>query len=35
MRPWSVTLECELIDRRRWRTRADARLEVFYWIEAV
>ncbi len=32
---FNATLECELIDRRRWRTRADARLEVFYWIEAV
>jgi putative transposase len=30
-----ATLECELIDRRHWRTRAEARLEVFWWIEAV
>ena len=29
-----ATLECELIDRRHWRTRAQARLEVFWWIEA-
>jgi putative transposase len=29
-----ATLECELIDRRHWRTRAEARLEVFWWIEA-
>jgi putative transposase len=28
-------LECELIDRRRWRTREEARLEVFWWLEAV
>lgn len=32
---WNATLECELIDRRVWRTKAEARLEVFYWIEAV
>jgi len=30
-----ASLECELIDRRHWRTREEARLEVFYWIEAV
>jgi putative transposase len=30
-----ATLECELIDRRHWRTREQARVEVFYWIEAV
>jgi hypothetical protein len=30
-----ATLECELIDRRRWRTREQARLEVFWWLEAV
>ena len=33
---WNATLECELIDRRAWKTKAEARLEVFYyWIEAV
>jgi putative transposase len=30
-----ATLECELIDQRHWRTREEARLEVFWWIEAV
>ena len=30
-----ATLECELIDQRHWRTRAEARMEVFWWIEAV
>ena len=30
-----ATLECELIDRRHWRTREEARLEVFWWVEAV
>lgn len=30
-----ATLECELIDRRHWRTREEARLEVFWWLEAV
>jgi putative transposase len=30
-----ATLECELIDRRHWRTRKEARLEVFWWLEAV
>lgn len=30
-----ASLECELIDRRRWRTREEARLEVFWWLEAV
>jgi putative transposase len=29
-----ATLECELVDRRHWRTREQARLEVFWWIEA-
>jgi putative transposase len=29
-----ATLECELIDRRHWRTREEARLEVFWWLEA-
>jgi putative transposase len=28
-----ATLECELIDRRVFRTRTDARLEIFRWIE--
>jgi putative transposase len=32
---FNATLECELIDRRAWETKAQARLEVFYWIEAV
>jgi putative transposase len=30
-----ATLECELIDRRHWRTREEARLDVFWWLEAV
>jgi putative transposase len=30
-----ATLECELIDRRLWHTREEARLEVFGWLEAV
>jgi putative transposase len=30
-----ATLECELIDQRHWHTRDEARLEVFWWIEAV
>lgn len=30
-----ATLECELIDWRHWRTREEARLEVFWWLEAV
>jgi transposase InsO family protein len=30
-----ATLECELIDRRHWRTREEARLEVFWWLETV
>ena len=29
-----ATLECELIDRRSWKTKADARLAIFTWIEA-
>jgi putative transposase len=28
-----ATLECELIDRCHWRTRDQARLETFWWIE--
>lgn len=28
-----ATLECELIDRRRWRTRAEARMDVFDYLE--
>ena len=28
-----ATLECELIDRRSWPTKAQARLEIFSWIE--
>jgi putative transposase len=30
-----ATLECELIDRRHWATREQARTEVFWWLEAV
>jgi putative transposase len=30
-----ATLECELIDRRLWHTPEEARLEVFWWLEAV
>jgi len=29
-----ATLECELIDRNTFRTKRDARLAVFHWIEA-
>lgn len=29
-----ASLECELIDRRVWKTKAQARREVFTWIEA-
>jgi putative transposase len=29
-----ASLECELIDRRVWRTFAQARMEIFTWIEA-
>jgi putative transposase len=29
-----ATLECELVDRSRWRTRAEARMAVFDFIEA-
>jgi hypothetical protein len=29
-----ATLECELIDPRHWRIREEARLEVFWWLEA-
>jgi putative transposase len=29
-----ATLECELIDRRSWRTRAEARSALFIWLEA-
>jgi putative transposase len=32
---FNATLECELIHRQVWKTKAEARLEVFYWIEAV
>jgi transposase InsO family protein len=32
---FNATLECELIDRRHWRTREEARVEVFWWLEAV
>lgn len=28
-----ATLECELIDRRSWRTKAEARMALFTWIE--
>jgi len=29
-----ASLECELIDRRAWKTFVEARLEIFTWIEA-
>jgi putative transposase len=29
-----ATLECELIDRRVWKTHTDARLAIFTWIES-
>lgn len=29
-----ATLECELLDRRSWKTKTEARLAVFTWIEA-
>jgi putative transposase len=29
-----ATLECELTDRRSWRTKTQARLDVFTWIES-
>ena len=29
-----ATLECELIDRRLWKTHTEARLAIFTWIEA-
>jgi putative transposase len=29
-----ATLECELIDRRYWKTKAEARLAIFTWIES-
>ena len=29
-----ATLECELIDRRSWQTKAEARMALFTWIEA-
>ena len=29
-----ATLECELIDRRSWKTKAEARLVIFTWIES-
>ena len=29
-----ATLECELIDRRSWKTHTEARLAIFTWIEA-
>jgi putative transposase len=29
-----ATLECELVDRSRWRTHAEARMAVFDFIEA-
>jgi putative transposase len=28
-----ATLECELLDRRRFRTQAEAKMAVFDWIE--
>jgi transposase InsO family protein len=29
-----ATLECELINRRSWQTKAEARLAIFAWIES-
>lgn len=29
-----ATLECELIDRRSWKTKTEARLAIFTWIES-
>ena len=29
-----ATLECELLDRQRFRTQVEARMTVFVWIEA-
>ena len=29
-----ASLECELIDRRSWKTMTEARLAIFTWIEA-
>jgi putative transposase len=29
-----ATLECELIDRRSWKTKTEARLAIFSWIES-
>jgi putative transposase len=29
-----ATLECELIDRRSWQTKTEARLAIFTWIES-
>ena len=29
-----ASLECELIDRRSWKTKAEARLAIFTWIES-
>ena len=29
-----ATLECELTDRRVWKTHSEARLAIFTWIEA-
>ena len=29
-----ATLECELINRRSWKTKTEARLAIFTWIES-
>ena len=29
-----ATLECELVTRRSWQTKAEARLAIFTWIES-
>ena len=29
-----ATLECELIDRRSWKTKAEAKTAIFTWVEA-
>ena len=33
MESFFATLECELLDRRSWRTKAEARTALFTWIE--
>ncbi len=33
-RAFSLPLECELIDRRSWKNKTEARLAIFTWIES-